>query len=90
MSLFIGVAIRVVAANQLNVHSRKLFAAAEVVKDLLEVALGFYFDIKSGEEYLHPIPVKSFGVNANFVGGWRRTAPAPTDTHAIRSLLGEV
>ncbi len=89
MSLFIGVAIRVVAANQLNVHSRKLFTAAEVVKDLLEVALGFYFDIKSGEEYLHPIPVKSFGVDANFVGGRRRTASTSGNTHSIGSLLGE-
>ena len=90
MSLFIGVAIRVVAANQLNVHSLKLLTAAEVVKNLLEVALGFYFDIKSGEENLHPISVKPFGVDANFVGGRRRTASTPSNTHAIGSLLGEV
>ena len=72
MSLFIGVAIGVVAANQLDVHSLKLLTAAEVVKDLLEVALGFYFDIKSGEEYLHPISVKSLVLMQTlWVGGGR-------------------
>ena len=90
MGLFIGVAIGFFAPYQLNVHSVELLTAAEVVKDLLEVTLGFHFDIKSGEEYLHPISVKSFGVDANFVGRRRRTASTSGNTYAIGSLLSEI
>ena len=83
MGFFVAAGVFLIRSNQLHLNVIKLISTAQVVKDLVQIELGFFLDVQARQENFNAISELSFGVDADLVGRWRAAAAATRYPDAV-------